>query len=84
MQMSADPFSIFVIRSAFSIPKIYQLTLEQVLQLPRKSMLLLPGDIVYVSSSAISDWNRWLLQVMPSITGLETWGKAMNELKKKP
>ncbi len=84
MQMSADPFSIFVIRSAFSIPKIYQLTLEQVLQLPRKSMLLIPGDIVYVGSSAISDWNRWLLQIMPSIKGIENYGKAMNELKKKP
>ena len=68
---TGDKSCIFVIRGSIQKPKIYQLNWEHVLHLPNDSLLLMPGDIVYVASKPITEWNRFISQLLPSFSGLE-------------
>jgi polysaccharide biosynthesis/export protein len=68
---SGDKSYIQVIRGNIVKPKIYLLNWEHVINLPNSSLLLMPGDIVYVASKPITEWNRFISQLLPSFTGLE-------------
>lgn len=57
---------IQVIRGDLSCPKIYVLSWDHVVQLPNSSLLLMPGDTVYVSEKPITQWNRFISQLLPS------------------
>jgi polysaccharide export outer membrane protein len=37
----------------------------------------MPGDIVYVASKPITEWNRFISQLLPSFTGLEIAGRGI-------
>ncbi len=73
---TGDKSCIFVIRGSIQRPKIYQLSWEHVLHLPNDSLLLMPGDIVYVASKPITEWNRFISQLLPSFSGLEIASKG--------
>lgn len=68
---SGDRTYIQVIRGSLVKPKIYSVTWEQLVQLPGDSMLVMPGDIVYVSAKPIVEWNRFLNQILPTINALD-------------
>ena len=74
---SGDKSYIQVIRGNISNPKIYILNWEHVIHLPNNSLLLMPGDIVYVASKPITEWNRFISQLLPSFTGLDIARKGM-------
>lgn len=61
---------ILVIRGNVLNPKIYLLTWNQIIHLPNDSTLLMPGDTVYVTSTLLADWNRFLSQLLPSLEGV--------------
>jgi polysaccharide export outer membrane protein len=63
---------IQVIRGNMICPKIYQLSWEQIIHLPNDSLLLMPGDTVYVSETPVTQWNRFISQLLPSIGGVQT------------
>lgn len=62
---------IQVIRGNITTPKIYTLSWEHVLHLPNDSLLLMPGDIVYVAAKPITEWNRFISQLLPSLGGAD-------------
>lgn len=65
---TADPSSIYVIRGDFRCPKIFWLnatTPDKLLLGQRFSMQ--PKDILYVSSAPVTNWNRVLSQILPSV-----------------
>jgi polysaccharide export outer membrane protein len=66
---------IQVIRGNMICPKIYQLSWEQIIHLPNDSLLLMPGDTVYVSETPITQWNRFISQLLPSLGGVQTAGE---------
>ncbi|MEL7431980.1 MAG: hypothetical protein AAGI90_05575 [Chlamydiota bacterium] len=66
IRFTGDTSYIQVIRGDSPEPKIYRLNWEHILHLPEKSLLLIPGDIVYVSSTPIAEWHRFLSQLVPS------------------
>ena len=68
---TGDKSYIQIIRGNIVNPKIYTLNWEHVIHLPNSSLLLMPGDIVYVASKPITEWNRFISQLMPSFSGLE-------------
>lgn len=72
---SGDKSYIQVIRGNIAKPKIYTLNWEHVIHLPNDSLLLMPGDIVYVAAKPITEWNRFISQLLPSFTGIEVIGK---------
>lgn len=74
---SGDSSYIQVIRGNIACPKIYLLSWEHVINLPNSSLLLMAGDIVYVASTPITEWNRFISQLLPSFTGLEVARKGV-------
>ncbi|MFI5342738.1 MAG: polysaccharide biosynthesis/export family protein [Chlamydiales bacterium] len=61
---------IQVIRGNLQNPKIYVLSWEHIIHLPNDSLLLMPGDTVYVSEKPITQWNRFIDQLLPSCVGV--------------
>ncbi|MCK4934965.1 MAG: polysaccharide biosynthesis/export family protein [Simkaniaceae bacterium] len=69
---------IQVIRGNITRPKIYTLNWEHVIRLPTTSLLLMPGDIVYVAATPITEWNRFVTQLFPTFTIIELMTKGMS------
>lgn len=63
---------IQVIRGDLKNPKIYVLSWNHIVHLPNDSLLLMPGDTVYVSEKPITQWNRFIDQLLPSCVGVQT------------
>ncbi len=74
---TGDKGVIQVIRGNILRPKIYTLNWKHVMRLPISSMLLMPGDIVYVAATPITEWNRFIVQIFPTLTGIELFRKGM-------
>ncbi len=68
---TGDRAYIQVIRGNITQPKIYTLSWQHVVALPSDSMLLMPGDIVYVAATPITEWNRFVTQLLPTFIGLD-------------
>lgn len=69
--ISGDKRSIQVIRGNIVNPKIYTVHWEHVVQLPSESLLLIPGDIVYVAATPIAEWDRFVNQILPTLVGFD-------------
>ncbi|PCI95270.1 sugar transporter [Candidatus Aerophobetes bacterium] len=74
---TGDRAFIQVIRGNILKPKIYTLNWKHVIHLPTESMLLMPGDIVYVAATPITEWNRFISQLFPSFTAIDLFCKSM-------
>jgi len=61
---------IQIIRGNINNPKIYVLNWNHIVHLPNHSLLLMPGDVVYISAKPITEWNRFINQLLPSLGGL--------------
>jgi len=74
---TGDKGYIQVIRGNLIKPKIYTLHWQHIIRLPTSSMLLMPGDIVYVAATPITEWNRFISQLFPSFTAIDFWKKGI-------
>lgn len=63
---TGDKRCIQVIRGNIACPKVYRLSWNHIAYLPNDSLLLMPGDIVYISEKPITKWNRFIEQLLPS------------------
>ena len=77
---TGDKSYIQVIRGSIAKPKIYTLNWEHVIHLPNDSLLLMPGDIVYVAAKPITEWNRFISQLLPIFGGFDVISKQMQLL----
>lgn len=68
---TGDKSYIQVIRGSIAKPKIYTLNWEHVIHLPNESLLCMPGDIIYVAAKPITEWNRFISQILPSFGGVD-------------
>lgn len=69
---TGDRNRIQVIRGNLQCPKIYVLSWKHIIHLPNDSLLLMPGDTVYVSAKPITEWNQFISQLFPSLNGIQT------------
>lgn len=67
---TGDRHHIQVIRGNLPCPKIYVLAWEHIIHLPNDSLLLMPGDTVYITETPITQWNRFIEQLLPSFNGV--------------
>ncbi len=74
---TGDRAYIQVIRGNILHPKIYTLHWQHVIALPSDSMLLIPGDIVYVAATPITEWNRFVSQLLPTFIGIDLVAKGI-------
>jgi polysaccharide export outer membrane protein len=68
---TGDKSYIQVIRGNIAHPKVYTLNWNHILQLPNDSLLLMPGDTVYIAATPIAEWNRFISQLLPSFNGMQ-------------
>lgn len=68
---TGDKNCIQIIRGGLICPKIYVLSWEHIIHLPNDSLLLIPGDTVYVSAKPITEWNRFISQLFPTFQGFQ-------------
>lgn len=68
---TGDKRYIQVIRGNLRCPKIYTVRWEHIVRLPSNSLLVIPGDIVYVAAKPIAEWNRFVGQVLPTLVGAD-------------
>lgn len=68
---TGDKNCIQVIRGNLQCPKIYVLSWNHIVHLPNDSLLLMPGDTVYISPKPITEWNRFIDQLLPSFGGVQ-------------
>lgn len=68
---TGDKNCIQVIRGNLQCPKIYILSWCHIIHLPNDSLLLMPGDTVYISAKPITEWNRFIDQLLPSFGGAQ-------------
>lgn len=85
VQAGGIPFTgnrncIQVIRGGIVTPKIYVLQWEEIIHLPNDSLLLMPGDTVYVSETPITQWNRFISQLVPSLSGVQTSSEVLRSV----
>jgi polysaccharide biosynthesis/export protein len=71
LSLAGDRTYIQVIRGAILNPKIYSLNWEHIVRLRSDSLLLIPGDIVFVSARPLSQWNRFVGEVLPTIIAVD-------------
>lgn len=71
---------IQVIRGNIQNPKIYTLTWDHVIHLPSESMLLMPGDIIYVAATPITEWNRFMSQLLPTFVNIDLISKGIKSI----
>ncbi len=69
--ITGDRRYIQVIRGNMLNPKIYTLNWKHIVQLPSESLLVIPGDIVYVAATPIAEWDRFVNQILPTLVGLD-------------
>ncbi len=77
---TGDRSYIQIIRGNILHPKIYTLHWEHVVRLPNDSMLLIPGDIVYVAATPITEWNRFVTQLIPTFIALDLVTKGIKSI----
>jgi polysaccharide export outer membrane protein len=77
---SGDKSYIQIIRGNIVHPKIYTLNWEHVIRLPNDSMLLIPGDIVYVAARPLSEWNRFVNDLLPTFVALDLITKGIKSV----
>ncbi len=64
---TGDKRHIQIIRGNLQCPKIYELSWEHIIHLPNDSLLVMPGDTIYVSAKPITEWNRFIDQLLPTV-----------------
>jgi len=67
---TGDKSCIQIIRGDIMCPKVYQINWNHVICLPNHSLLLMPGDTVYVAEKPLTQWNRFISQLFPTATGV--------------
>ncbi len=71
---------IQVIRGNIMNPKIYTLSWDHVIHLPSESLLLMPGDIVYVAATPITEWNRFMTQLLPTFVNIDLISRGIKSV----
>ena len=77
---TGDKSYIQIIRGNILHPKIYTLNWQHVIHLPNDSMLLMPGDIVYVAAKPLTEWNRFVTQVLPTLIGFDLVSRGVKSI----
>ena len=68
---TGDKSCIQVIRGNIRCPKVYILNWNHIVTLPNHSLLLMPGDTIYITEKPITQWNRFIEQLLPTTMGIE-------------
>jgi polysaccharide export outer membrane protein len=69
--LTSNPGAVFVVRGSYERPQVYRLDADS----PDALLLaarfeLEPQDVVFVSATALTTWNRVLVQILPTLQAI--------------
>lgn len=67
---TGDKDNINVIRANGPCLKVFVLSWCDLIHYPAEQQLLIPGDVVYVSSKPITEWNRFMDDLRPTLVNI--------------
>ena len=67
---TGDKNHIQIIRGGLECPKIYMLSWKFMMYQPNDNLLVIPGDIIYVTQTPITEWNLLLAQIEPTMRAI--------------
>lgn len=69
VSLSADTSSIYIIRGALAEPKVALVPLDTAVAMFQAQHIWLQSrDVVFVNSQKITDWNRFMSQIIPTVS----------------
>jgi polysaccharide export outer membrane protein len=69
--LTSNPGEVYVIRGRYEAPRVFKLDASSAdALLLAVQFQLEPLDVVYVSPYALTNWNRVMSQILPTIQGL--------------
>jgi len=71
---------IQIFRANVQNPKIYLLNWDYICRLPSSSLNLIEGDIVYVASTPIANWNKFAVQILPTISIIDSANRGFKNI----
>ena len=69
---TGDRDCIQIFRGGTPCPKIFLVSWCHLVHLPAESLMLIPGDTIFVRERPITQWNRFISQLLPSFTCFNT------------
>ena len=63
---------IHIVRGSLTNPQLYILDLNEILSGNQRDVPLAPGDIVYLPPTGLTEWNRILSKLIPSVSAIQT------------
>ena len=63
--VTAKKGEIFLVRGGYADPTVYRLSLSDVMNLTGTETFLEPGDRVYAAATGLTNWNRFMVQLLP-------------------
>jgi len=72
---------IHIVRGSLGNPQLYVLDLNAILTGNQADVLLAAGDIVYLPPSGLTEWNRILSKLIPSVSAIQTGLILQNTFK---
>lgn len=80
LTFNSDRRYIQIFRGSAFCPKIYTLHWQHVVTLPTDSLLIMPGDMVYVAATPISEWSRFVNQILPTLIGIDLLTRGVKSI----
>lgn len=69
---TANKSYIQIFRANIQNPKIYLLNWDYIATLPSSSLNLIEGDIVYVATKPLVEWNRFVTLILPTVSLIDS------------
>ena len=79
--VSARKGNILLVRGGYADPTVYRLDLSDVMNLTGTETVLESGDRVYATVSGLTNWSRFMVQLLPFLQGGEAATQMYNDLK---
>ena len=79
---TANKQYIQIIRGSLQSPKVYSLSWDHIVHLPNSSLLVIPGDTVYIAAKPITEWNRFIAQLLPTLNTFDAGCASYRNLGK--
>jgi len=75
--VTAKKGEIYLVRGGYADPDVYRLNLSDVMSLTGTETFLEPGDRIYAAATGLTNWNRFMVQLLPFLQG----GESASQIK---
>ena len=79
--VTAKKGNILLVRGGYVDPTVYKLDLSDVMSLTGTETIMEPGDRVYATATGLTNWNRFMVQLLPFLQAGQAGSSIKNDLE---